>query len=216
MLFSRLKQLGAIVMSHHHGPILGRLVPIQYLERRPGAIVQQKPDHLRPPMLGGKVERMLSHPVAHHHLAPVLEQDLRRLDAPALGRPMDGQLPKRLVGNVDAGPGIEEDLDGLVPPPRGGDFQRSRPTHCPRTMQIDRCGVSREEIGQMLVVAVLGGLPYQMDVGLGLGLGCLAFLAMVGPGLGLAILGTKADQTTTRADGEFRLCILFAALMTLN
>ena len=66
-------------------------------------------------MLGRKVKGMLPHSIPNYHLAPMIEQHLRRLDASALGGPMDGQLPERLVGNVDAGPGIEEDLDRLGP-----------------------------------------------------------------------------------------------------
>ena len=52
-----------------------------------------------------------------------------------------------------------------------------------------------------------------MEVGLGLGLGCLASRAMVGPGFGLAILGTETDQTASRTDGGFRLCICFVAMV---
>lgn len=52
-----------------------------------------------------------------------------------------------------------------------------------------------------------------MEVGLGFSLGCLASRAMVGPGFGLAILGTEADQTTSRTDGEIRLCICFVAMV---
>ena len=74
-------------------------------------------------MLRRKVKGMLPHSIANYHLAPMIEQHLRRLDASALGGPMDGQLPERLVGNVDAGPGIEEDLDRLGPALRAGDFQ---------------------------------------------------------------------------------------------
>ena len=73
-------------------------------------------------MLRRKVKGMLPHPIPNYHLAPMIEQHLRRLDTAALGGPMDGQLPERLVGNVDAGPGIEEDLDRLGPALRAGDF----------------------------------------------------------------------------------------------
>ena len=77
-------------MSHHHGPIPGRFVAVQYLEGGLSAICQQKPDHFRSPMLGREVERMLPHSIADDHLAPMIEQYLDRPDTAALGRPVDG------------------------------------------------------------------------------------------------------------------------------
>ena len=100
-------------------------------------------------MLGRKVQRMLSHPITDDHLAPVIEQYLGRLDASALGRPMDGKLPERR----DAGPSVEKDLDRLVPSLGTGNFQRRRSTQGSGAVQVDRGGVASEKFGQLLVLA---------------------------------------------------------------
>ena len=80
-----------------------------------------------------------------------------------------------------------------MPALRGGDFQRRGPTHGSGAVQVDRGGVASKKFGQLLVVTELRGLPNEMDVGLGFGLGRLALCAVVGPGFGLAFPGTEAD-----------------------